>query len=126
MQTRDSLTLTIPNESRFYGVVRMLVGGLASRLGLAFEKMDDLQLAVETALRARSVVGTVVTLEAVTQDSMLTVSLGPVDPVLFATSSTGFDLRRLLGVLVEAAAVEEREDVSWLRLDLPVNGAPSP
>ena len=35
---------------KFLGVVRLLVGGLAARLDLPYEQMDDLQLAAESVL----------------------------------------------------------------------------
>ena len=42
--------LTLPGERRSIGIVRLFVGGLAARLGLGYETMDDLQLALESVL----------------------------------------------------------------------------
>ena len=46
----DTITLTIPAERRFLGVVNLVLGGLGSRLDLSFERVDDLQLAVDSVL----------------------------------------------------------------------------
>jgi hypothetical protein len=116
----DSLTLTVPNERRFYGVVRLLVGGLAARLDFAYEQMDDLQLAVESVLHARRTKGAAVTLEASVDHSTLTIAIGPLD---LRSSANGqgspgrIELDRLLQTLVERTDVEERSGETWLRLE---------
>ena len=42
----EALVLTLHNERRFYGLIRLLISGLASQFDLPYEQMDDLQLAV--------------------------------------------------------------------------------
>jgi len=46
----EQVTLTVPLAAPFGLVVRMIVSGVAERAELAFEDMDDLQLAVERLL----------------------------------------------------------------------------
>jgi anti-sigma regulatory factor (Ser/Thr protein kinase) len=116
----DAVTLTIPNERRFYGVLRHLVGGLAARLELGYEQMDDLQLAVETALLSDAGKGTTITLEAALADGRLEVRLGPLDEQALATrladSGEALGLERVLSTLAEDVEVFEREGTAWLQL----------
>jgi len=46
----EHVTLEVPLDEAFVSVVRMIVSGVAERAELAFEDMDDLQLAVERLL----------------------------------------------------------------------------
>jgi anti-sigma regulatory factor (Ser/Thr protein kinase) len=59
-----AITLTLPHDERFLGVARIVVGGLAARLDLPYESLDDLQLAVESVLsEERYAAGDDVTIE---------------------------------------------------------------
>jgi hypothetical protein len=116
----DAVTLTIPNERRFYGVLRHLVGGLAARLELGYEQMDDLQLAVETALLADAGKSTTITLEAALADGRLEVRLGPLDEQALssklADSEELVGLERVLSTLAQDVEFVEREGAAWLQL----------
>lgn len=46
----DEITLTIPREPDFQRVAHLVVGGLAARLNLTVENLEDLQLALEALL----------------------------------------------------------------------------
>lgn len=46
----DEITLTIPREPGFEGVAHLVLSGLAVRLNLTIENLEDLQLALETLL----------------------------------------------------------------------------
>ena len=48
----DRVVLTIPAEPRFRSVATLVVGGIGSRADLPYERADDLQLAVLSALDA--------------------------------------------------------------------------
>jgi hypothetical protein len=118
--TIDSLTLTVPNGRPYFDVARLLVGGLAARLDLAYEQMDDLQLAVETVLAECSPTGESVTLEAAVGDDDVSITVGPLSRVVGGTTAPGstvipFD--RLLDTLVERTAIVERDGELWLRLE---------
>jgi hypothetical protein len=47
----DVVSLELPAESAVMPVVRMVVGGMATRVDLSLDELDDLYLAVETVLR---------------------------------------------------------------------------
>ena len=46
----DSITLSLPHAKPYHGVARLVVGGLAARLELSYEHLEDLQLALESVL----------------------------------------------------------------------------
>jgi hypothetical protein len=46
----DQITLTIPREPDFHRVAHLVVGGLAARIDLTIESLEDLQLALDALL----------------------------------------------------------------------------
>ena len=54
----DRITLTLPRERDFFRVAHLVVGGLAVRLDLTFENLEDLQVALATVLRESRVART--------------------------------------------------------------------
>jgi hypothetical protein len=46
----DEITLTIPREPGYEGVAHLVLSGLAVRLNLTIENLEDLQIALETLL----------------------------------------------------------------------------
>jgi hypothetical protein len=118
-----AIKLTIPDERPYHGVARLVVGGLAARLDLSYEHLEDLQLALATILEAEQYSqGEEVVVELDVGESTLTMLVGPlrgerVRADLADEESEGIGLGRLLGTLVETVAVESRDDADWLRLE---------
>jgi hypothetical protein len=116
----ETVTLTIPGGLRFVGIARLFVGGLAARLDLGYETMDDLQLALESVL-TKAELDDEVTLEAHVEGDGLSILVGPLphDPL-----DTGnphperLELERLLAALVAGTESTTRDDGCWLRLDV--------
>jgi hypothetical protein len=106
----DRIVLTIPTDPRFRSVATLVLGGIGSRADLPFERTDDLQLAVLSALDASS--GGDVTVEVETGPGRLAVAVGPV------RDGSGEDagLARVLSRLVDEVAHERRDGAEWLRL----------
>jgi hypothetical protein len=119
----DAITLSIPHRSPYHGVARLVVGGLAARLDLSFEHLEDLQLAVESVLeRAGYVAGPDVTLRLDVDDDAVAVLIGRLEPGelsadLERESAEGISMRRLLETLVQDVAVVEEDGAHWLRLE---------
>lgn len=94
---------------------------MAARLDLAYEKMDDLQLAVESILLSHAGSGETITLRATIEDGRLELWVGPVDAVSaaerLADKSDPFGLVRVLATLVEEAELVEQGDGRWFRLE---------
>lgn len=106
----DRIVLTIPTDARFRSVATLVLGGIGSRADLPFERTDDLQLAVLSALDASS--GSDVTVEVETRQGRLAVAVGPV------RDGSGEDagLVRVLSRLVDEVAQERRDGAEWLTL----------
>jgi hypothetical protein len=119
-EASQRITLTIPGERRYIGIVRLFVGGLATRLDLGYDTMDDLQLALESILRKSAPLGKI-TLEACIEDDSVSILVGPLnaDPLQSdASRPDTLELERLLSALVAGAESIPRDGGSWLRLDV--------
>jgi anti-sigma regulatory factor (Ser/Thr protein kinase) len=118
-EPRDVISLTVPGGGRFVGVARMVVGGLASRLDLSYERLDDLQLAVETVL-GEYAAGDNVSVELIVRDRAVEVFLSPVDEARILAELDGdpeaLGLGVLLSQIVDAISFEDRDGARWLRL----------
>jgi hypothetical protein len=114
------ITLTVPGERRYIGVVRLFAGGLAARLDLGYETMDDLQLAIESVLgTSRS--NREITLEANVAGDSVSILVGPLDrdPLpADASPPDTLELQRLLSALVSSAESISRDGGRWVRLDV--------
>jgi hypothetical protein len=108
----DRIVLTIPSDPRFRNVATLVLGGIGSRAELPYERTDDLQLAVLSALDASS--SDDVTVEVDTDDGRLEVALGPV------REGSGGDpaLARVLSRLVDEVSSQHRDGAEWLTLVL--------
>jgi len=119
----DTITLSIPHAQPFHGVARLVVGGLAARLDLSYEHLEDLQLALASVLeRDGYISGGEVTVRLDVGPSSIGMLIGPLDPNelradLEREGEEGVSLSRLLDTLVDEMALEEGEGGHWLRLD---------
>ena len=118
-----AIKLSIPHEPPYHGVARLVVGGLAARLDVSYEQLEDLQLALASVLEDAGYVREAqVTVELEVEDGLLSMLVGPMDgrrlrADLDDDSEERIGLGRLLGTLVENVAVEERPEGEWLRLE---------
>jgi anti-sigma regulatory factor (Ser/Thr protein kinase) len=119
----DTIRLTIPHQPPYHGVALLVVGGLAARLDLSYESLEDLQLALENVLENGGYATEAqVTVELEVEADSLAMTVGPLDgeAVNAALEEDGDDrisLGRLLATLVEDVQLKRREDGDWLRLD---------
>jgi hypothetical protein len=119
-ESTQRITLTIPGGRRYIGIARMFVGGLAARLDLGYETMDDLQLALESVL-LKAELGPHVTVEAQVDGDAVCIVAGPFasDPLLERDrGGDELELERVLAALVAGAETTSRDDGCWLRLDV--------
>jgi anti-sigma regulatory factor (Ser/Thr protein kinase) len=119
----DTIRLTIPNQPPYHGVALLVVGGLAARLDLSYESLEDLQLALESVLENGGyATEPQVTVELEVEDGSLAMTVGPLDgeavkAALEEDREDRISLGRLLATLVEDVQLKRREDGEWLRLD---------
>lgn len=126
----EAIKLTIPHARPYHGVVRLVVGGLAARLDVSYEDLEDLQLALETVLANDAYAGGEdVTVEVLVEREAVQVHVGPVnrralEPALAQELEGRRDvgLRRLLSAVVEAVELERRGDVEWVRMRKEIRG----
>jgi len=111
----DTIVLTVPAERRFLGVVNLVLGGLGSRLDLSFERVDDLQLAVDSVLaQGDPALSGALTVEVDVEEARLVVRVGP----LVDGGASDDGLKRVLGTLVSSAWPLDREGREWVELEL--------
>ena len=108
----DRIVLAIPTEARFRSVATLVLGGIGSRADLPYERMDDLQLAVLSALDAADQAE--VTLEVDADESGVSLALGPVRDGSGDDQGLGLVLSRL----VDDVTHERRDGAEWLSLRL--------
>ena len=114
----DEISLTLPADDAFHGVAHLVLGGLAVRLDLTFENLEDLELAID-ALLERSTEGSDVTLLVRILDGELLTSVGPLDGVrseLEAGGEDSLNLGRILGTVCDRVEIVDREDGQWVQL----------
>ena len=118
MTPPDEITLTIPRDRALYSVAHLVLGGLGIRLNLTIEHLEDLQLALETALdRVRS---DPVTVTLRVNDDLIEMLVGPmsdgVRAELAADGGEDVGLRRILDAVVDRAELETEDGGDWLKL----------
>jgi hypothetical protein len=117
--SKDEIRLTMPRERPYYGVAHLVLGGVAARLELTVEHLEELELALDGLLDRRDG-GKVVTLTLRVDDSRLAATLGPFGAQLGAELAgepgEALSLRRLLDAVVDDYEVDEREDGTWIEL----------
>lgn len=116
----DTITLTLPASEELVGVAMLVLGGVAVRLNLTFESLEDLELAVESLLgRVRD--GEDATLIVDVGDQSLTASVGPVDEAAVRSEleddSDAVGLRRVLQTVADRYELLERDGAAWLAIE---------
>jgi hypothetical protein len=110
-----AITLTVPAERRFLGVVNLVLGGLGSRLDLPYTQVDDLQLAVDSALaHGDPTAEGELTVDVEVAEGRLIVQVGP----LVEGGASNDGLKRVLAPLVASAWPLDREGREWIQLEI--------
>ena len=123
--TGDMITLTIPREQPFHEVAHLVLGGVAARLNLTFESIDDLETALDAILERASEDGDV-TVELRLDDRAIVTRVGPlaVDTLReeLDRDDGSVGLRRILDTVVDGY---ELDGEGWLALTKNVTGGDS-
>jgi hypothetical protein len=118
----DEITLTLPRERPFFRIAHLVLGGLAVRLDLTFEHLEDLQLALaglldrpggngDVTVSVRVEGGTIRTLVGPFADARLRSELEADDE-----DKGELSLGRLLATVVDGVEVGERSGGLWVEL----------
>ena len=112
----DEITLTIPRERDFHRVAHLVLGGLAVRLDLTIENLEDLQLALDAVLDHTDPEAGEITVRMRPRDGELQAVVGPLTARLLdeieRDVDDGLGIRRVLDSTVEDVHV----DGEWVRL----------
>lgn len=106
----DEITLTIPRERVYQGVAHLVLGGLAVRLNLTIESLEDLQLALDAILGRSELDSSEVTVQMSVRDHELECRIRPLTRRLLdeieRETEDGIDLRRVLDSTVDDVHVD--------------------
>jgi hypothetical protein len=126
--TGDEITLTIPREASFHEVAHLVLGGVAARLNLSFESLDDLETALDAVLERGSEDGEVTVKLRLTEDGIVA-CVGPFSSdglreELARDAGEGVvTLRRVLDTVVDGYALDGD---GWLELTKHVERTEAP
>jgi hypothetical protein len=115
--TGDEIILTIPREEPFHEVAHLVLGGVAARLDLTFESIDDLETALDAVLERAAEDGDV-TVQLRLADGAIVTRVGPfaadrLRAELERDSADDVTLRRVLDTVVDSY---ELDADGWLEL----------
>jgi hypothetical protein len=116
--TDDEIRLTLPADDAFHSVAHLVLGGLAARLNLSFENLEDLELALD-ALLERPNDGHEVTFHVLVDDGELRMVVGPFTSVraeLGEGGANSLNLGRILDAVSDSVEVEDRDGSQWVEL----------
>jgi hypothetical protein len=112
----DEISLTLPADNAFHGVAHLVLGGLAVRLDLTLEHLEDLELALDALLERTASDGDV-TVRVRVLDQELKTSVGPFRSVRHELeSSDQLNLARILATVCDEVEVTDRDGSEWVEL----------
>jgi len=114
----DEVRIVLPAQEDFRHIVHLVAGGLAARLELTYEALEDLQVALDAVLACREDDGDVEVAVTVESDH-LRLTVGPFSAHgLSALDGDGSDLglRRVLDTVCDGVEVTERDGDCWVEL----------
>jgi hypothetical protein len=114
----DEIRLVLPAQEDFHPIAHLVVGGLAARIELTYEQLEDLQVAVEALLGCRDDDDDLSIVVDVEPDAVRT-TVGPFAREALAElerDGTEFGLRRVLETVTDGVEVEDRDGGAWVAL----------
>lgn len=114
----DEIRLVVPAQEDFRPTVHLVVGGLAVRLDLTMDALEDLQVALDTLLARRDDEGDV-EVRVTFDEQTMRASVGPLPSgVLEDVERDGKELglRRVLETVCDTFEVEDRKGETWVEL----------
>lgn len=106
----DEITLTIPRDGDFHRVAHLVLGGLAVRVDLTVESLEDMQIALESILGRSELEAGDVTVRMALRDGALETRVGPLPANLLdeieREQDNELSLRRVLDSTVDDVHVD--------------------
>jgi hypothetical protein len=116
--TAEEIRLVIPAEEDFRPIVHLVTGGLASRLDVTYDDLEDIQVAVDAILALRDDDGDL-TVVLSAEPGLVRAAVGPFEPDALLprdTSDGRLDLQRVLETVCDTHEFDSREDGAWVEL----------
>lgn len=114
----DEIRLVIPAEEDFRPIAHLVTGGLASRLALTYDDLEDLQVAIEALVGLRDDDDELV-IVLHPDDDVLRAEIGPFEPDALQEdggADSGLDLGRVLDTVTDTHEVDSRDGRAWVQL----------
>ena len=121
----DVVTLTLPREHEYFGVAHLVLGGLAARLELTYDVLDDVTTAIDELLERREATEDV-TVSVRLDEGAIHASVGPFSGRVATELRAPGDklgLRRVLETVVDKVSLVERDGAQWVELVKSTGGA---
>jgi hypothetical protein len=126
--TTDEIRLTLPRERPFHRIAHLVLGGLAVRLDLTFDTLEDMQVALGELLERYEGEHDLELVLRVLPDAIET-RVGPFDGELLRGEldrDEAVGLRRVLDTVVDSVRIDEEGGAHWVELRKTVVPAGSP
>ena len=112
----DEITLTIPRDPEFHRVAHLVLGGLAVRLDLTIENLEDLEIALDSILDRTDPNAGEITITMSLGDGELEAAIGPLTPRLLEEIQHEPDGALGLRRVLESTVEDFRIDGEYVRL----------
>ena len=120
----DDIRLVIPAVEDFRPIAHLVAGGLASRLDLTFDDLEDLNVALDALLGLRDDAEDVtVTLRA--EAGALHAAVGPLPQRALDEDGGELGVRRVLETVADTVELDERDGGTWVELMKRTGGSPA-
>jgi serine/threonine-protein kinase RsbW len=114
----EDIRLVIPSDDDFWPIAHLVTGGIAARLDLTYDQLEDLQLVIESLLALRED-GADVVVELRLDEGALRAGVGPFAPEALRSldeEASSLGLRRVLETVCDSVERDERADGAWVEL----------
>jgi hypothetical protein len=113
----DEITLTLPRGPEYQRVAHLVLSGLAVRLDLTIENLEDLELALDTVLARTDPSLGDITMRLAVRDSELEARIGPLSAhVLDAIDRDAGDVELGVRRVLDSTVDDVHVDGDWVRL----------
>jgi hypothetical protein len=106
----DEITLTLPRDADFHRVAHLVLGGLAVRMDLTVENLEDLQIALDSILGRTELDAGDITVRMALRDGALETRVGPLPSKVLdeieREQDNELSLRRVLDSTVDDVQVD--------------------
>jgi hypothetical protein len=116
--TVDEIRLTLPRERPYHRIAHLVLGGLAVRLDLTFDTLEDMQVALGELLERYAGERDLELVLRVLPDAIET-RVGPFDGELLRGEldrDEAVGLRRVLDTVVDSVRIDEEGGAHWVEL----------